>query len=205
MKSLRQYIRQVLLTEAAMGVKDLPKDKVIVINRHSPTGAMIYYAAADDPLNQAQYDEPASGDINIYSLGKVSYGSCDGAWMVGGAFAQSGWGPLLYDVAIEWATENAGGLIADRSEVSSEAFQVWQYYMQNRGDVTAHQLDDEENTLTPKSEDNCDQNIAGGRGWESYDDHDYGMEWVKNPLSKRYTKPPTTMNALRNSGKLVIL
>ena len=123
--------------------------------------------------------------------------------MVGRSYAASGWGPLLYDVAIEWATQNAGGLIADRTTVSDDAESVWGYYMQNRSDVTAHQLDDPFNLLTPEDEDNCDQEVSGGGHLMYGGDKDFGKEWVNSSLSKRYTKPPATMEAL--GKKLVIL
>ena len=138
------------------------------------------------------------GAIDIYSLkGHPSYGNCGDAWMVGGSGAQEGFGPMLYDIAIEWATQNGGGLVSDRGSVSREAQRVWSYYMQNRNDVTAHQLDDLENTLTPEDEDNCDQNIGRETVTGMYD------TWQDSQLSKRYTKPPTTMSTL--GKKLVIL
>ena len=117
--------------------------------------------------------------------------------MVGGSGAKEGFGPLLYDIAIEWATQNGGGLISDRSSVSDDAQAVWSYYERNRDDVTAHQLDDLENTLTPEDEDNCDQEIGRATITGMYN------TWQDSQLSKRYTKPPTTMNAL--GKKLVIL
>jgi hypothetical protein len=48
--------------------------------------------------------------------------------------AAPGWGPLLYDLAIEVASEFAGGLMSDRFSVSSDAARVWSYYLQ-RPDV----------------------------------------------------------------------
>jgi hypothetical protein len=140
------------------------------------------------------------GDITI---GREDvHGPCGGAFMVGGAVADHGWGPLLYDVAMEYATLRGGGMFADRTSVTGEARKVWAYYLGNRGDVTAHQMDDLENTLTPDiEEDNCDQFTAAGNPNVSKVE-DYDTDWVKSPLSKRYTKPPTTIDALRKAGRL---
>ena len=152
-------------------------------------------------LRKSFYHFKLSGE-NHPSLEKEvfdEYGNCGGAWMVGGAFAESGWGPLLYDVAIEWATENAGGLISDRGSVSLEAQQVWNYYLNNRTDVKEHQLDTLDNQLTPVDEDNCDQSIARSTITGMY------SSWQDSALSKRYTKAPTTTNALKAAGQLVIL
>ena len=92
-----------------------------------------------------------------------------------------------------------GGLIADRDAVSDDARGVWNYYLSRRGDVKVHQLDDLKNTLTPEEQDNCDQEVAirdeqGNRA---------DVNWTESPLSKRYTKEMTTMNALIALDKLV--
>lgn len=193
MKHLRQYIRQILLTEAMKTPADLPDDVVIVIDP-LPDVVVVSYAMANDPSDT--FSEP-SGSITIYPTESNREGECGNAWVVGGSDADDGWGPLLYDVAIEWATQNGGGLISDRGSVSDDAQGVWNYYMRNRSDVTAHQLDDLDNSLTPEEEDNCDQDIGRGTVTGLYD------TWVDSALSKRYTKPPTTMQAL--GKKLVIL
>ena len=197
MNELRKYIRQLLLAEAMKTPADLPDDIVVVINADSKA-ASIYYGMANNPSEYASLDRSTMGAIDIYSLkGHPGYGNCGDAWMVGGSGAQEGFGPLLYDIAIEWATQNGGGLISDRGSVSDDAQAVWSYYERNRGDVTAHQLDDLENTLTPEDEDNCDQDIGRSTVSGMYD------TWQDSQLSKRYTKSPTTMQTL--GKKLVIL
>ena len=102
-----------------------------------------------------------------------------------------GWGPILYDIAMEWAATNGDGLIADRNSVSNEAWDVWDYYLQNRKDVQPHQLDDLENTLTPEDPDNCDQEVAADPGDKR------GLE--KSPISKYYTKAPTLINTYKGT------
>ena len=122
---------------------------------------------------------------------------CSGAWAVSLSGAAKGWGPLLYDVALEYTTKIAGGLISDRESVSGEAENIWRYYNTRRSDVKKSQLDDTENTLTPTQKDNCAQGSAEElpEPW-----HD-----KKNPLSKIYTKSQSqTMDALKKMGKLSI-
>ena len=197
MNELRKYISQLLLAEAMKTPADLPDDIVVVINADS-NAASSYYGMANNPSESASLDRSTMGAIDIYSLkGHPGYGNCGDAWMVGGSGAQEGFGPLLYDIAIEWATQNGGGLISDRGSLSDDAQAVWSYYERNRGDVTAHQLDDLENTLTPEDEDNCDQDIGRSTVSGMYD------TWQDSQLSKRYTKSPTTMQTL--GKKLVIL
>ena len=209
MKQLRQYVRQVLLTEGAKSWDALPDDVVIVIE-DLESEAWIYYAVVDSTTRETQHIGKAAhisdehgdlifGKIVIVELGARTkdYGECAGAMKVDVSRTAEGWGPLLYDVAIEYATMNANGLIPDRRSVSMAANHVWKYYMRNRKDVTAYQLDDPYNRLTPEDEDNCDQEVA-------MEDED-AYDWQESPLSKRYTKEPTTMNTLKAAGKLVIL
>ena len=185
MRLLREYIRE-LLREGAKGPKDLPAGVDVVINS---TGNRVVIAYSD-----------GSGEITIQrtDFQRKKYGECDGAWMVSWVEAKSGWGPLLYDLAIEWASENGGGLTADRVSVSPAARKVWDYYLTKRSDVNDHQLDNPDNTLTAYDNDNCDQTAAAEltSWWRRRGN------FQKSPLSKRYTKSPTAMNMLRSMGRL---
>lgn len=60
-----------------------------------------------------------------------------GVWIVKESYAQSGWGPFLYDLAMEIC----GTIMSDREAVSSEAFNVWKTYQDGRPDITRLQLD----------------------------------------------------------------
>ena len=162
------------LNEAAMGMDNLPPDTVIVIDESKNSETEIYYSSLSE---MGSTDTKPYGRIIIEA--PYPAGTCDGAWNVRRADADSGWGPMLYDIAIEWSTQNANGLMSDRSEVDPEAKNVWDFYLKRRDDVTAHQVGDE----------NCDQDVAGD-------------DLENSPLSKRYTKDPTTMVALRKAGKL---
>ena len=160
MKQLRQYIRQILLTEAAITPDDLHRENAIVyIAQGYGDGMEIYYATRDDVEPMEYANNLLLGTVYIDSFN--FNGRCGGGWMVTSSEAKPGWGPLLYDVAMEYATMNGGGLFPDRGSVSQSARKVWDYYLNKRPDVTAHQLDDPRNSLTPTEEDNCDQEVAG--------------------------------------------
>lgn len=109
---------------------------------------------------------------------------------------RKGWGPMLYDVAIEFATENGGGLMPDRATVSPEANAVWKKYSSSRPDVKQIQLDASDDTVdthgvtkrTPEESDDCDQHSAVD---------DKGVEkWFESPLSRVYRKEPKLTGAL---------
>jgi hypothetical protein len=178
---------------------------------------LVQYVEEDgNPVGHGSRPTPKGtpwGSITMYRSPTGDYsllgGHCGDAWVVMDSTALPGWGPMLYDVAMEFATLNGGGLMSDRGGVSPSARKVWAYYMDKRPDVTAHQLDDPENTLTPEEEDNCDQEVAGyditgPDDWYSGDPASHvDVDWPESPLSKRYTAPPTMMNKLEAAGKLM--
>ena len=204
MKLLREYIRE-LLKEAAMGVDALVEnDAYITIDKEGLTDYNVYYSdAKGNPKDSRIHD--VWGEVTIMRPDKGT-GPCGEALNVVYAGTASGWGPMLYDVAMELATQVGGGLTPDRNSVSNDAQNVWSYYFNNRGDVQSQQLDltDKEvayytdlglSKLTPDiEEDDCLQS----KSIRAYED-----KWDQSPLSKRYTKTPTTMNSLRAAGRLV--
>ncbi len=136
------------------------------------------------------------------TVGAYAGGRCGGAEsVVQSATAKTGLGPLAYDIAIELT--GGLGMISDRATVSKDAEAVWAYYLNNRPDVEAVQLDDPFNSLTPEDGDNCDQEVAGGRHAMYGGDRDRGKDWLKSPLSKLYKKSGTpVMDELRKRGML---
>lgn len=142
------------------------------------------------------------GSINFNRAKAATQGQCAGAWIVHSTENTTpGWGPLLYDLAMEYATANGGGLAPDRIEVSPDASGVWGKYGSSRGDVVPQQLDvlpsfaDEDprtwgTQLTPDiPEDDCEQDSAqywagGKRG-----------AWKNSPLSRAYKKPDGMVTA----------
>ena len=204
MKLLREYIRE-LLKEAAMGMDALvANDVYITIDKEGLTDFNVFYSDAKGNPKDSRVSD-VHGEVTIMRP-DAGTGPCGEALNVVYAGAASGWGPMLYDVAMEVATEVGGGLTPDRSSVSSSAQNVWSYYFNDRGDVQSHQLDltDREveyytdldiSKLTPDiEEDDCLQRKSISS---------YGSIWDQSPLSKRYTKPPTTLNKLRAAGRLV--
>jgi hypothetical protein len=126
MNLLREYIRILLLTEAAKGPADLPDGISVAIEEGTGAEVRIYYAAYHSKTDQWMradmlYLKPR-GSVAISSVPRVAsrdgMGECGGAWEVYHTEATQGWGPMLYDVAMEYATQNGGGLISDRSAVS---------------------------------------------------------------------------------------
>lgn len=207
MRLLREYIRE-LLTEAAKGPKDLIAADTYIKVKVSDEDVFITYADRFGTSNTYPSRGEPVGEITMAPASEFvrhPIGPCDGAYSIEYSEAMDGWGPMLYDVAIEVATQLGGGLTPDRSEVSSAAERVWDYYLSNRSDVNHHQLDVTDRDirfskvpvqkLTPEiEEDDCTQKNPIRK---------YGLKWHESALSKRYTKAPTTINALRAAGRLI--
>ena len=192
MNLLREYIRETLLTEVAKGVDDLADwDYVRVIT----DGSLAEFSIRMD-TDDGGWTPPIG---NLLIVKGHAAGDCLDAWMVANASAKDGWGPMLYDIAMEWATEYGGGLMSDRSSVSKDAYGVWDYYKNNRPDVEKGQLDMPQDWFENGPQDDCKQGSTWT--WLARTDGDE-EKWTKVPLSKVYRKPGMkTINALKAAGK----
>lgn len=131
-------------------------------------------------------------------------GACSGAFVVSYTSSTAdGWGPLLYDLAMELATQQGGGLASDRKSVSTTAQAVWSKYDTARSDVEPVQLDildwPKEYKLTPDDEsDDCNQSKV-------LDITPQGDEkaWSKSPLSRAYRKPDGAVTAALEAAGLL--
>ncbi len=85
-------------------------------------------------------DESVYPDVLVGGGIAISTAPCQTGWLVEEAYADHGWGPFLYDLALELA--GSEGLMSDRCTVTDDAYDVWHYYYANRSDVTAIPLDD---------------------------------------------------------------
>ncbi len=168
---LRRIIREELLREVRITPDNLPDDVTFKL-RVSGSGNIIQVYAYR----------------NGTDLGKVMAGRamsemtpCSGAYEVLESITyRKGLGPLLYDIALEAATELGGGLMSDRMVVSGDAQRVWGKYQNDRHDVERMQLDSEENELTPTNADNC--NVLNAKAYA-------GDDWYGHPLAGVYRKP----------------
>lgn len=154
-------------------------------------------------------DEIPYGSVDILKTEEDQEGPCYDGWTVIGSQALKGWGPLLYEVAIEYTSQNGGGLTSDRFSVSQHAQAVWDKYEQRPG-VDAQQMDTNHEPgssgikvnstmpqLTPDNKsDDCDQARAISKD---------GPDWHKNSTTKMYKKDnPEVMQALEAAGRLFV-
>ena len=198
MKLLRETIRKIILQESMITVDQLRDDVFIRIQRFGKRAVKIQYANSD-PRQRKLFPNPSSDPDDCWGTILIEK-DVNGipVWQVTSSQSGEGYGPLLYDIAMEYATEHGLGLMSDRSSVSDGpdgAVNVWDYYMKHRvgDDVQAHQMDDLANTLTDTYDDNVPQDIPKKFA--------PGGKWHEHSTSKRYTKAPTTMDAL--DGRII--
>jgi hypothetical protein len=108
-----------MLTERM--IQQLDPNMKVVVHKESPGVVIIV-------VQDHEGDE--FGEIQI---ARSEEDGCIGAWEVIMASAHKGYGPFLYDVAMELVGNS--GLMSDRQTTSNDARNVWRYYYNNRKDV----------------------------------------------------------------------
>lgn len=194
---LENWKRYSLLSEGMRTPEELPDDVYVTIQEMAPD-YFFYYS--NNRAKKLLETEKIYGSIMISKTSLNMDGNCfNGMTVVNTTNTKSGWGPLLYDLAIEYASINSSGLMSDRLTVSDAAANVWEKYMTNRSDVQTIQMDNMKNDLTKPYDDNCVQSSA--EEWA----RDKGKKWFESPLSKIYKKKNTNiMDKLKGLNKLII-
>ena len=137
-------LEETQIDEAMKAASDLPEDVVVVVLRESDgSGFQVYYAHRDKPNVRLKADDLDRMEAGIDIFGTLHVGRgrnepYEGVYIIQSAKAKDGYGPLLYDVALEVAGED--GLKPDVEDVSDEANVVWKYYDTQREDVGASML-----------------------------------------------------------------
>jgi predicted nucleotidyltransferase len=137
-------LEEAQLDEAMKTAADLPEDVVVVVRREPDgSGFKIYYAERDKPnvsLKAGDLDRMEAG-IDIFGalhIGRGRNEPYEDVYIVTSSKAKDGFGPLLYDVALEMAGKS--GLKPDVLDVSDDASAVWKHYDDQREDVDSQML-----------------------------------------------------------------
>jgi len=150
-------LEEAALEEAMKTAADLPEDVVVVVDKQkAPEIYKIYFASTAwggprRPLKAHDLDRMETG-IDIYGTMTLQLGHdfpYEGHYVVESIRAKDGFGPLLYDVALE--TVGRAGLKPDVLKISDDASAVWKKY-DAREDVDSQLLvmdDDQYHTVMP--------------------------------------------------------
>jgi hypothetical protein len=185
-QTLYKLIQEELLNEAAKGIQDIPEGAHVVCTTLKNNNGFV----------MSLKEEGASkfGGIGWIQFENIpnKFGNCSDGMTISMSLADQGWGPFLYDLVMEKATIESAGIIPDRTTVSAKARSVWQYYLDNREGIVIRQLDDLNDSFENGPQDDCAQ-VSSQQHLQ--------MNWKKSPLSKIYSKTPTTIEALKKIGK----
>lgn len=194
---LENWKKYSLLSEGMRTPEELPEDVFVAILDQNPDYYFYYSDAAGNKLKETQ---KLYGSVMISKTSEKIDGKCfEGMTVVNTTNTKSGWGPLLYDLAIEFASIKSTGLMSDRSTVSNAASRVWEVYMNSRSDIKVIQMDNLDNELTDSPYDNCAQDSA-----ENWAD-ERNKKWLESPLSKIYKKTNSDiMQKLKKLNKLIV-
>ena len=110
---------------------------VVVSSGESGRGISIKFRTINKVNQSARFPEGRwkyAGEIHIQK--GITTDNNELVWEVESVNADKGYGPLLYDIAMEMVfLKGDAGLMADRRSVSSDARKVWKTYFEERGDV----------------------------------------------------------------------
>lgn len=123
------YDRRVILA-AMKGWKDLPEDTYVTIGKYRG-GVAVEFTGADGKSVAS-----LKGHVEL----EKSDPECGRTFTMSNSEAPHGWGPFLYDLALEHVYPR--GVIPDRMEVSRAALSVWNYYLNSRSDVRKEVIPD---------------------------------------------------------------
>jgi len=206
MNLLREYVRFCI---GSVLKESVFADKI----RKMVDGGMVVKLVEFDAIVRTSLFDSNGEEVGVVRIEKPT-NPCRGAWKVieSKMNIEGGFGPVLYDVMLEYSSMNGGGLMADRYSVSQSAQNIWKYYLYNRTDVQHFLLDDIRNApqdrITPDDpKDDCRMPPA---------DPPFGLlqpfknkrnspnpEYLKNPLSYVYRVSGTpVMDELRSLGIL---
>lgn len=200
MKALFENFKR-FLNEGAKTVEDILQQNMSLVVEETPDDREVKFyleTMRGQIVGAIEIEYLPVADTNKYVTKTDDYGHCYGGYQVTWSEAEKGYGPLMYDIAMEHATQIGNGLTCDRAVVSTDAYKVWQYYLKNRSDIKKLQLDDPENTLTPTKRDNCVQISAKTAATRRN-----APPFPYSPLSKLYRKENTKiLDTLKRMGKI---
>jgi len=163
---LKKIIRNVILAEGAAAPEQLGNEYILYVNDLGTRVWQFKLLGRVDLKDRFGHIDPnkllkmrcftlqikriieKGGDTFFELVGELEMrkwnGFCNDAWEIYWAevmddYLGGGFGPLMYDVAMEIAGES--GVMCDRNSVSNDAARVWNYYVKNRADVYTDDID----------------------------------------------------------------
>ena len=112
---------------------DLPSDIAIRIERGVGGRRTFRYVNETICTPTEKGENKPWGYCTIAKPNEEYEGECEGAYIARIIESDNEWGPLLLQVAIEWASQSNDGLIADRLRVTEFENHLWNHLLGNQG------------------------------------------------------------------------
>lgn len=176
----------------ATNINQLPQDCFIAIRDSGGNTYNIYYS----DKNYSFYK------INGKNLGSLVIGLSEEnptklIYGVIGVNSERGFGPLLYDIAMELVnklTNGKGYLKPASNGVSDAAVNIWDNYFK-RSDVNKRPLDSLQNQITPTKIDNVDMDVPKDKYGDNPKLSGPQQPWFNKPLSNGYQKSISNLDS----------
>jgi len=188
MKIIQKYIEQVLLEQDKYFKTASESDYAIMLFQRGAVYNCILYDTNDVEALIHNQDFNSNAVVNpvvaYVSFLPNQHNKChNGAEvLMSAARKDSKMGIVAYESALYYATQQFGGLYADRSTPSGSALEVWKKYSE-RPDVEHLRFDDVENPKTPPPNDDCHLASKGKKRLSSFIDNVYRLKEKPSALS----------------------
>lgn len=119
----------------AKPVAELPPHIVVTIRPGAPRPSDVVDGEFLFLPVRVEFGNPKGDPFEIGVATLIRWDEFDPApWIMENGHALHGWGPLIYDFAMEFATQNGRGLVACGRSTNDQATPVWKHYYDHRQD-----------------------------------------------------------------------
>ena len=196
MKLLRETVRRLILEDACAGATAKIQQGLDEIEKRDLYVVVDIFLEGGYDISLRKGNKISGRVVGEFEVGKSR--RCPAyttSWSdINPTLHKTGIGAVLYDVAIEVATQLGGHLACGRGEVSDRAKPMWRYYNASP-DYEALQMDTRNGDYTPADKsDDCRQTIFHkdtGTHWDTPPDV-YKEEFMDSPFTKAYRKKRIT-------------
>ena len=204
MKLLRETVRKLILEEVCAGATAKIQQGLDEIEKRNLKIVVDIFQEGGYDIELHEVWDTGSRTIGQFEVGTSRL--CPAAYItmwteVNPTLQKTGIGAVLYDVAIEIATQLGGYLACDRGSVSDQAKRMWRYYDAS-DDYEELQFDTQNGDYTPNdASDDCKQTVFHRDvkiPWDT-EPSTYREEFMASPFTKAYKKKRiTTIPCLGN-------
>lgn len=193
-KTLNEHLSEwsQFLVEDAAKAEELPEDIIVSVKWQKKDNCIILFTNKEGVPLEPKWNDP------IHAQMWISWNPECGGYSIQWVKASKGYGPLIYDIAMELVDQNNSWLMSDRGAVSPDAEKIWIYYDKHRNDVEKEPIGlDKDCGFRPS--------IKAVK-YEKESGRNLYTDWEHHPLSYKWRKPDHAITSyLKSTGQLRFL